>query len=169
MMKNKTPVNLVTPRQVFTDPVHFFAFGFGSGLSPIMPGTCGTIAAIPIYLLLQYLPLPYYIITVFILTLLGFWLCDVSAKKIGVHDYSGIVWDEIVGFLWVMVAVPLHWYWILAGFLLFRLFDIWKPWPIRWLDQKVKGGVGIVVDDLVAALYAWIVLQIIIALSSRIA
>lgn len=167
MLKNKTEIRLVTPRQVFTDPAHFLAFGFGSGLSPWMPGTCGTLVAIPIYLLLQYLPLTYYVLVTLVMTVLGFWLCDVSAKKIGVHDYSGIVWDEIVGFLWVMVAVPLHVYWVLLGFILFRVFDIWKPWPIRWLDQKVHGGVGIVVDDLVAALYAWIVLQLCVRLSGH--
>lgn len=147
-------------RKVFTNPIHFLAFGFGSGLSPYAPGTMGTLAAIPLYWLLHYLSLPHYCIVVLALTLFGFWICDWSAKDLGVHDYPGIVWDEIVGYLITMIAAPAGWVWIVIGFLLFRLFDIWKPWPIHWADQKVKGGVGIVLDDVIAAVYAWIVLQV---------
>lgn len=149
-------------RKVFTNPIHFLAFGFGSGLSPVGPGTMGTLAAIPIYLLFNYLPLPYYILFTIVATLFAIWICDKSAKDIGVHDYSGIVLDEIVGFLWVMIAVPPKWYWILAGFLLFRLFDIWKPFPISWVDQHAKGGFGIVIDDVIAAVYAWVFLQVLV-------
>lgn len=148
--------------KVFTNPIYFFAFGFGSGLSPVAPGTFGTIAAIPIYLLMHYLSWPIYLLITLLFTIAGIWLCDLPAKEIGVHDYPGIVWDEVVGFLWIMVAVPFQWYWIILAFLLFRLFDIWKPWPIKWLDKKIMGGLGIMVDDLVAALYGWIVLQVII-------
>ena len=95
-------------------------------------------------------------------SLLGFWLCGKTAKDLGVHDHPGIVWDEIVGFLITMYLVPLNWAWILTGFLLFRVFDILKPWPIRLIDQKVEGGIGIMLDDVLAGIYAWTVLQIII-------
>ena len=140
------------------------AFGFGSGLSPVAPGTFGTLAAIPIYLALTYSvdALVYMLVIVFF-SLLGFWLCGRTAKDLGVHDHPGIVWDEIVGFLITMYLVPLSWVWIIAGFLLFRLFDILKPWPIHILDQKVEGGIGIMMDDILAGIYAWVVLQIIVS------
>lgn len=141
-------------------PVHFLAFGAGSGLSPWAPGTMGTLAAIPVFLLMSGLSLlPYLIITI-LLFAVGIWICGESSRLLGVHDHSGIVWDEIVGFLVTMVAVPAQWVWILAGFLLFRLFDIWKPWPIRLLDQHVHGGFGIMVDDLVAGIFAAVILQL---------
>lgn len=144
----------------FSHPVHFLAFGAGSGLSPWAPGTMGTLAAIPVFLLMSGLSLlPYLIITI-LLFAVGIWICGESSRLLGVHDHSGIVWDEIVGFLVTMVAVPAQWVWILAGFLLFRLFDIWKPWPIRLLDQHVHGGFGIMVDDLVAGIFAAVILQL---------
>lgn len=141
-------------------PIHFIAFGFGSGLLPKMPGTWGTVVAIPIYLLIAHCPLWLYaLITLF---LIGFaiYACDVAARNIGVHDHPGIVLDEIVGYLLTMIAIPTQWIWIILGFVLFRVFDIWKPWPIRWVDRQVKGGFGIVVDDLLAGVYAWLVLQL---------
>lgn len=151
-------------RKVFTNPLYFFAFGFGSGLSPIAPGTLGTLVGILIYLLMHFLPLFWYMFITLGLTLLAIRVSSIVSKEIGVHDYTGINVDEIVGFLWTMTAIPFKWYWILLGFLLFRLFDIWKPWPIRRLDQTVLGGWGMVLDDLVAALYSWILLAIIIFL-----
>jgi len=138
----------------------FIAQGFGSGRSPWAPGTFGTLVAIPIYLLMAHLPLDYYLLLTAAFTGFGFWVCDVASKQLGEHDHPSIVWDEIVGFLWTMVLVPSTWLWILAAFLLFRLFDIWKPWPISWADRTIKGGTGVMVDDLIAALFAWIVLQI---------
>lgn len=141
-------------------PVHFLAFGAGSGLSPWAPGTMGTLAAIPVFLLLSGLSLLPYLIMTILLFAVGIWICGESSRLLGVHDHSGIVWDEIVGFLVTMVAVPAQWVWILAGFLLFRLFDIWKPWPIRLLDQHVHGGFGIMVDDLVAGIFAAVILQL---------
>lgn len=148
--------------KVFTNPIHFIAFGFGTGLSPIMPGTVGTLVGVIFYILMHGLSLPIYVAITLILTLFGFWVCDRSAKDLGIHDYPGIVWDEVVGFLWTMTAIPFTWYWIVIGFIAFRFFDILKPWPIRWLDRHVMGGVGIMVDDLLAALYAWILLQVIL-------
>ena len=148
---------------VLKNPIHLLAFGFGSGLSPIAPGTFGTLAAVPIYLLIVFYVNPiFYFAIVVLFSLLGFWLCGKTAKDLGVHDHPGIVWDEIVGFLITMYLVPLNWAWILTGFLLFRVFDILKPWPIRLIDQKVEGGIGIMLDDVLAGIYAWTVLQIII-------
>jgi phosphatidylglycerophosphatase A len=141
--------------------IHFFALGFGSGLSPIMPGTCGTIIAIPVYLLIRNLFLPYYLLIVAIMTIIGFWLCDVTARDMGIHDPPSVVWDEIVGYLLTMTAAPIGWAWIITGFVLFRVFDIWKPWPISWVNENVDGGFGIVADDLLAAIFAGVVLQLI--------
>ncbi len=143
------------------EPVNFFALGFGSGLSKYAPGTMGTLVAVPLYLLLQPLSLANYIAVAIAVTLVGIWLCDRSAKMLGVHDHPGIVWDEIAGYLLTMIAAPAGWQWIVLGFVLFRLFDIWKPWPIKLIDRQVEGGFGIMMDDVVAALFAWGVLQLI--------
>jgi len=142
------------------DPVNFVALGFGSGLSKVAPGTMGTLVAIPLYLLLQPLALGDYIAVVVAISLVGIWLCDRAAKTLGVHDHPGIVWDEIAGYLLTMVAAPPGWQWVVLGFCLFRLFDIWKPWPIKVIDRKVEGGLGIMLDDIVAALFAWGLLQL---------
>ncbi|MFP4243754.1 MAG: phosphatidylglycerophosphatase A [Ectothiorhodospira sp.] len=144
---------------ILRDPVHLLAFGFGSGLSPRAPGTAGTLAAVPLFLLLQGLPLWTYLLVTTLAAVAGVWLCGESARRLGVHDHPGIVWDEIVG-LWItLIAVPAGWPWILAGFVLFRLFDILKPWPIGWLDRHMGGGIGIMLDDVLAGLYALGVLQ----------
>ncbi len=145
--------DLVRP-QPFRDQVHFLAFGFGSGLARKAPGTFGTLVAIPLYLLLAGLPLAGYTLAVALAFLLGIWLCGRASADLGVHDHPGIVWDEFVG-LWVALwAVPLDWLWLLLGFGLFRLFDILKPWPIGPLDRRVSGGIGIMIDDIVAGLMA---------------
>jgi phosphatidylglycerophosphatase A len=144
----------LTPRQIISDPVLFLAFGFGSGLAKKAPGTFGTLAAVPVYLLL--LPagqVAYWIVTVLV-SLIGIWLCGVAAEKLGEHDFGGIVWDEIAGFLITLAFTPFSWQAMLAGFVLFRLFDIVKPWPIRWIDQKVTGGFGIMLDDIIAGFFA---------------
>ncbi|MDN3648397.1 phosphatidylglycerophosphatase A [Reinekea marina] len=139
--------------------VHFLAFGLGSGAAPKAPGTFGTLAAIPFFLLLAQLPLWAYIAVLVISFVFGIYLCDQASKDMGVHDHGGIVWDEFVGFWIAMTALPFHWAWILAGFVLFRLFDILKPWPISWLDKRVHGGFGIMIDDVIAGLFALLVLQ----------
>lgn len=136
------------------NPVHFLAFGFGSGLAPKAPGTFGTLAALPVWWLAAQLPLWGYVVVLLAVIAVGPYLCGRTAEDLGVHDHGGIVWDEIAGFLLTMLLVPVSWYTALAGFLLFRLFDIAKPWPIGWLDRQVEGGTGIMVDDLVAGLYA---------------
>src|SRR5690625_4421061 len=124
-------------------PSHFLALGFGSGLMPWMPGTFGTLAAIPVYCLAVQLPVPVYLALTALLFLFGVSLCGAVARDVGVHDHPAIVWDEIVGFLITMTAVPASWPTVLAGFLLFRFFDIVKPWPIRFLDRRISGGLGI--------------------------
>ncbi len=139
-------------------PTHLLAFGFGSGLLPKAPGTFGTLAAIPIYLLIQPLSLWIYLLLVSAGFLVGIWICDQTSKDLGVHDHSGIVWDEIIGYLLAMAFVPLSLWWVLIGFGLFRLFDILKPWPIGWLDKRIGGGLGIMLDDLVAGLFAGLVM-----------
>ena len=140
-------------------PWHWIAFGLGSGLSPWAPGTAGTLAAIPLYLAMAGLALPWYLGLVALATLVGVWACGAAARDLGRGDPGAIVWDEVVGYLVTMTAAPPGWIWVLLGFALFRLFDIWKPWPIRVLDARVHGGLGIMLDDLVAGALAWAVLQ----------
>ena len=142
------------------NPVHLLAFGLGSGAFPLAPGTMGTPAAVPIYLLMRPLPDWAYLLLVVFLFLLGIWLCGTTSRDLGVHDHGGIVWDEFVGFWITMFMIPPQWYWLLLGFVLFRFFDIIKPFPIKWLDNKVKGGFGIMVDDVLAGVFAWIILII---------
>ncbi|MDP3705773.1 MAG: phosphatidylglycerophosphatase A [Legionellaceae bacterium] len=148
--------------KVWQDPAYFIAFGFGSGLMPRAPGTWGTVAAIPIYLLIAHTSPSVYILLTVLAFVLGVAVCHRVSRELGVNDYKGIVWDEVVGYLLTMMFAPVGLTWILAGFLLFRLFDIWKPQPIRWIDQRVKGGLGIMLDDVIAAIPAWMVLRVLI-------
>jgi len=143
-------------------PVHFLSLGFGSGLSPYAPGTAGTLAAIPLFWFMSTLPLAVYLAVVGVLFLIGIYLCQVTTDRLGAHDHSAIVWDEVVGYLLTMTAIPFDWRWVLAGFFLFRLFDVWKPWPVRALDRSVEGGLGIMLDDVGAAIYAALSLQAIL-------
>ena len=136
------------------NPVHFLALGFGSGLAPKAPGTFGTLAAIPLFLLMSYLPLWLYIVLILAACRYGIYLCGKTAQDFDVHDDPSIVWDEFVGFWITMIAIPVSFTTVVLGFALFRLFDIWKPWPIDWIDQKVSGGLGIMLDDVVAGLMA---------------
>lgn len=150
-----------TPSSVWRNPLHFIAFGFGSGAAPVAPGTFGTLAAVLCYLLLGALPLVNYLLLIAVSFVLGIYICGRTSNDVGVADHSGIVWDEFVGYFVTMILAPPGWLWIALGFVLFRLFDIWKPWPISWLDAKVHGGLGIMLDDLVAGFYALLVLQLI--------
>ncbi len=139
---------------VLGTPDGLLAFGFGAGLSPVAPGTMGTLVAIPFALILRNLtPLGFWV-SLLLLFVMGVWLCGHVSRKLGQHDHGGIVWDEMVGY-WLTVAfVPLQWPWLLAAFVLFRIFDIFKPWPIRQLDENVSGGFGIMIDDILAAIYS---------------
>lgn len=155
------------PRQlILTTPEHLLAFGFGTGLSPVAPGTVGTLIGVLLFVPLSLLPPPLFAAAVALLFALGCWICGESARLLGVHDHGGIVLDEIVGYpiaaapLLLFPALPLPWLagGMAAAFVLFRLFDILKPWPIGALDRHVRGGFGIMLDDLVAALLAAVLL-----------
>ena len=140
-------------RKVVRGPVHWPAFGFGLGLMPFAPGTFGSLLGIPLWwftpsvLWLQLLVGAGIVVA-------GIWICGESARRIGVHDHGGIVWDEVAGMYLTLLAAPREFPWILASFLAFRLFDIVKPWPIRDFDHRLQGGLGIMLDDVMAALYA---------------
>lgn len=139
----------------------FLAFGFGSGLFRFAPGTMGTLAAIPFAILLRHLPAAGFWILLCGSFLAGVVLCDVSSRRLGQHDPGGIVWDEMVAY-WLTVAfIPLTWPWWVLAFVLFRTFDIIKPWPIRWVENRFGGGLGIMLDDIVAAVYAMLVLHLV--------
>lgn len=154
---------IIAPRIAFSDPWCFFGLGFGSGLSPKAPGTLGTIAAFPLYWLLSETAPWLYIGITIGLFLLGIHICAMTEKKIGIQDHSGIVWDEVVGFLVSMTLVPPSSSALIVGFLAFRFFDVLKPWPIRWFDRKVHGGFGIMLDDLIAGIMACGVTHFILA------
>jgi phosphatidylglycerophosphatase A len=141
------------------DPVVLIAVGFGSGLAPKAPGTAGTLIAIPLYMLMQPLPLISYLLITTCLFIAGIWICAYAAEKLGVHDHPSIVFDEIVGYLITMIAAPEGWQLIIVGFVLFRLLDAIKPWPISWFDRNITGGMGIMVDDVVAGIVALAIIQ----------
>ena len=148
--------------KVFSNFYHFLAFGFGSGLSSMAPGTMGTLAAIPIYLLMvSFLPQWLYIFLTIVFFIVGIEICNRVSKDLQAHDFSGIVWDEIVGYLITMMFFPLSWELIILGFVLFRFFDILKPWPINWLDKHISGGLGIMLDDVLAGLFSWVILMLV--------
>ncbi len=147
----------VEPR-LLKQPVHLLAFGFGAGLSPKAPGTFGTLIAVPIVAAVMTFGWQVHLAFTLVAFVAGIWICGESAKRLGVHDHRGIVWDEIVGFSVTMLAAPLTWYWLVAGFVVFRIFDIWKPWPIREADHRLHGGFGIMLDDVIAGLFAAAVL-----------
>jgi phosphatidylglycerophosphatase A len=149
-------------RFLFSHPAHLLSFGFGSGLACKAPGTFGTLVAFPMYWFLA----PRLSDVVFILVLIwafaiGVWVCDITGKALGVADYGGIVWDEIVAFLLVLFFTPPGWFWSLLAFALFRFFDIVKPQPIRYFDNNWHGGLGVMFDDLLAAGYALLCMAII--------
>ena len=151
-------MNRIEVRQL-KDPVVLLAVGFGSGLAPRAPGTAGTVIAIPLLLLLQSLPLVTYLLITTVLFITGIWICTYTAEKLGVHDHPSIVIDEIIGYLITMIAAPDGWLPIVFGFVLFRLLDALKPWPISWFDRNVNGGLGIMLDDVVAGVIAMLIIQ----------
>lgn len=140
-------------------PAHFFGLGFGSGLAPKAPGTFGTLIGYPLFWLISVYALSTQLIIISALFLIGIYFCGVTGKALGVSDHGGIVWDEIVAMMLVLAFTPNQWQWWIVAFLLFRLFDIWKPFPIRQFDAKLKNGFGVMFDDLLAAIYAIIGLQ----------
>jgi phosphatidylglycerophosphatase A len=142
----------------------YVASGFGAGHVSRAPGTVGTVVGVVLYVPLTRLALPAYGVVVFVLFLLGVWCCHVADRELGTHDHPSIVWDEIVGYLITMLLAPPSWKCAAIGFVLFRLFDIWKPFPIRRLE-RLPGGLGIMTDDAFAGLYALVVMQIVVWLA----
>jgi phosphatidylglycerophosphatase A len=145
-------------RFVVSHPAHFIALGFGAGLSPLAPGTAGTLVSVAIGMLLAQAVPPLVIAFAAIpLFFVGVWACDVTGRDLGVDDHGSMVWDEIVAFLPLAAVASASWITEGVAFLLFRLFDIWKPFPIREMERRVKGGFGVMIDDVFAAFYAYVV------------
>ena len=138
--------------ELIRDPVLAVAFGLGIGLTPRLPGTVGTLLAIPLWWWLSDLNVLSYLAITAGAFLLGIWVCNHATDTLGRHDHPGIVFDEIVGYLLALVVVPVNIGWLLLSFVLFRFFDIVKPWPICWLDRRIQGGFGVMLDDLIAGL-----------------
>lgn len=148
-------------RFVTSRPAHFIAFGFGAGLSPFAPGTVGTLVGYPLFVILHaLLPAVPGMVVLTALFALGCHWCDVTGRAIGIVDYRGIVWDEIVAMATVLFCVPATLAAWIAAFFVFRLFDIWKPWPIRYIDAKLKNGLGVMLDDALAALPTVVVVRV---------
>ncbi|MDD6180621.1 MAG: phosphatidylglycerophosphatase A [Desulfovibrionaceae bacterium] len=141
------------------NPWHIIALGFGSGLSPVAPGTAGSLAALPFCWLLALLPLPWALLAVFCAFWIGVVACQSVDDALGGHDHGAVVWDEFVGMFITTLGLPAHWGLLLAGFVCFRVFDVLKPWPIRWADRRIPGGYGIMLDDVLAGLGAWMTLR----------
>jgi phosphatidylglycerophosphatase A len=152
-------------------PAGWLACGFGSGLTPVAQGTFGSLAALIPWLLLRELPLWIYLVVLLVGFIIGVWACNVAGRALGVDDHRSLVWDEFIG-QWVALTpllVPawlpdggFQWWMLALGFVLFRLFDVWKPWPIRWLDRRVKGGFGVMIDDVIAGVFAGVVLLLVL-------
>lgn len=143
-------------------PVCLLGFGFGTGLAPKAPGTFGTLPALPITAALFAAGLGAWqiVFLCIILFFIGIYICGATEKALGVADYGGIVWDEIVAMMLVLAFVPQTFAWWLAAFVVFRLFDALKPWPIKWFDARLHGGFGIMWDDILAALFSLLVLKL---------
>jgi phosphatidylglycerophosphatase A len=163
----KTQLSPGQRRALLATPAGWLACGLGSGLTPVAQGTFGSLAALLPWLLLRELPLPIYVAALLLGFAVGVWACNVAGRALGVDDHRSLVWDEFIG-QWIALipllipawlpASGLRWWMLLACFALFRLFDVWKPWPIRWLDRHLKGGLGVMLDDVVAGVFAAIVL-----------
>jgi len=143
------------------DPVHCLALGFGSGLAPVAPGTFGSLVGLAIALAMAPLGLAWNLVAAAVAVGVGIWICGESARRLGVHDHPAIVWDEVAGMMITMLAVPDAWWGAPLAFVLFRLFDIAKPWPIREIDHGLGGGMGIMLDDVLAGLFAALGLTIV--------
>ncbi len=151
-LKYEKPAGL--NRVVLTDPVHFLAFGLGTGLMPVAPGTWASLFTAIVFWFLPEIPMTVYLGAVGVLFLLGVWICGVSSRRLKVHDFQGITFDEVVGMLATLSVVDHDPIWIIVAFFFFRVADVWKPWPIRDVDHSLAGGLGIMLDDLLAAVYA---------------
>ncbi len=163
-MSAKTVLSPAQRRALVTHPAGWIALGFGSGLAPMAQGTVGSAVAIAPWLALRLLPIPAYLVVLLLAFAIGTWACDAAGIRIGVEDHRALVWDEFVGqWLALLPAMFAPWWAVPIGFVLFRLFDVWKPWPIGWLDRRVKGGAGVMIDDVVAGIFAALVLALILS------
>jgi phosphatidylglycerophosphatase A len=162
-MSAKKHLSAEQRRALLATPAGWLACGFGSGLTPVAQGTFGSLAALLPWLLLRHLSLPLYVLVLLAGFAIGVWACDIAGRALGVDDHRSLVWDEFIG-QWIAL-IPLLlpallptrlslWWLLLAGFALFRLFDVWKPWPIGWFDRRVKGGMGVMIDDVIAGIFA---------------
>jgi phosphatidylglycerophosphatase A len=142
-------------------PVHFLAYGFGTGLVPFAPGTIGTLVGVALFRVMATLPRGYYVAITVVLGVAGIFICEQTANDMGMHDPGAIVWDEIVGYLVAMYRQTWHWGWVVGGFAVYRLFDIWKPYPIGLIEEGFGVGTSIMADDIVAGIYAWCVLRLV--------
>ncbi len=146
------------PRTIWTNPLHFIACAFGFGALPWMPGTWATLACIPIVLALKHFPEWFYFMITAGMIILGIWVCGVTNRDFGTDDHPACAWDEMASFPIVMFHISAIWWHLLLGVILFRFFDILKPWPIRWVDRNWHNGFGVMMDDVLAAIFAWIIL-----------
>ena len=151
-------------KAILANPIHLLAFGFGAGLFPKAPGTMGTVVAVLIYLVLPSMQPVIYAGLILLSFVFGIWICGKTSEDLGVHDHGGIVWDEFVGYWITMFMAPSGLFWVLLGFVLFRLLDIFKPWPIKWADKELAGGLGIMLDDVLAGIMAALCMQAVVVL-----
>ncbi|GAB2565609.1 phosphatidylglycerophosphatase A [Dyella jejuensis] len=164
-MSDRKTLTAAQRRALLATPAGWLACGFGSGLAPLAQGTFGSLAAILPWLWLRHLPLPLNLLVIVIGFAIGVWACDAAGRALRVDDHRSLVWDEFIGQWIALLPVLLApWWTVVAGFVLFRLFDVWKPWPIRWLDRHLKGGLGVMVDDVVAGVFAAAVLWLFVRL-----
>jgi phosphatidylglycerophosphatase A len=162
-MSTKYVLDSADRRRLLASPAGWIAVGFGSGLAPKAQGTFGSLAAILPWLLLRELSLPAWAGVIVVAFALGVWACHIAGRIIGVDDHRSLVWDEFVG-VWITLlpALSSPWWAVVVGFILFRLFDVWKPWPIAWFDRRVKGGLGVMLDDAIAGIAGGIVLYLVL-------
>ena len=145
-----------------TNPIHLLAVGLGSGMSPIMPGTMGSAMAIPLWLLFNGLQPYLYWVLIVVAFIFGCFLCQKTSDDTHTHDSGHIVWDEFVGMWITLFFIPqISVLWVAIAFVAFRVFDMAKPWPIRWFDKRVQGGFGIMVDDVIAAIFSSVTVYVI--------
>lgn len=163
MNERKTLTN-AQRRLLLSSPAGWLACGFGSGLTPVAQGTFGSLASILPWLLLRQWSLPINLLIIVVGFAIGVWACDVAGRALDVDDHRSLVWDEFIGqWIALLPALIAPWWAVAAGFVLFRLFDVWKPWPIRWFDSHVKGGMGVMIDDVLAGLMAALVLWLLLS------